>query len=779
MSVLVAGSTRKRKGNLPAELNSFVGRRHEITKVKQLLSESRLVTLTGPGGVGKTRLALRVADQVRRAFPDGVWLVGLADLSDAELLLATVAHGMGVQDYSTQGLSAPLLEFLHSKDLLLVLDNCEHLVDACAEFIRAVLPTTPRMRILATSRQSLGIVGEHAWAVPTLDVPDLPAGSDSQVPQMLAQSGAVSLFADRVRAAVPSFELTPVNAGVVVEICRRLEGIPLALELAAVRMRSLSAEQILARLDNRFQLLIKGNRAGEARQQTLQALFDWSYEHCTLSERTLWERLSVFAGGFDLAAAEQVCVGEGIAATDVLDLVDALVDKSILSVVDDGGAVRYRMLETIRQYAQDRLTASGEWAVVRRRHRDYFQTMAEACHRQWFGPDQVAWFAWFRREHANLQAALRFCLTEPGQAQVAQVMVGDMWVFFLSGHVSEGRQWCEQALALAPEPTPARAAALRTNAWMAIMQADIPTARRLLRECHRLAEALGEQSCLATADAISGWAALTDGDPASGVVLLEQALATHLALGDIRESAFDQKMLQLAVFLSGDVERSAALSEKFLELCESQGELWLKSWALFQYSLAVGQQGDHRRAGSMVQECLRIKVDFDDRLGVGHCLEHLAWITAVDNPGRSACLLGAAQGVLQTMGASLFSYLRTDHDRCVAALHASLGEKRFTAMFERGAALTLDEAVAEAKGERAKTASPASEAGHPDLTALTPREKEVAALVAEGLTNREIAARLVISQRTAEGHVEHIMTKLGLTSRAQIAALVAQATKAP
>jgi non-specific serine/threonine protein kinase len=353
-----------------------------------------------------------------------VWLVSLADLTDPGLLLPTVATVLGIQDYSTQGLMATLVEFLRGRRLLLVLDNCEHLVDACAGFVEAVLLAAPKVRVLATSRQSLGMAAERSWRVPPLptpELPELPGGVPDgvRVPaRVLACSEAVTLFVERTRAVCPDFAVTPANGTVVARICRRLDGIPLALELAAVRLRAMSEEQILDRLDDRFQLLTRGNRAGVSRQQTLRALIDWSYEHCTEPERALWERASVFSGGFDLAAAEQVCAGEGIPCGDVLDLMDALVDKSIISVDRDGQA-RYRMLETIRQYAHDRLAASGQLAVLRRRHRDHYQKLARTACSQWFGPDQIAWRVRLRREHANLCAALEFCLTEPGQAQQA------------------------------------------------------------------------------------------------------------------------------------------------------------------------------------------------------------------------------------------------------------------------------------------------------------------------------------------------------------------------
>ena len=777
-------AARESSGNLPVEMTSFVGRRQEIAEVKRLLARSRLVTLTGVGGVGKTRLAVRVAGQLRRAFPDGVWLVSLADLSDPALLPATVATVLGVQDYSAQGLMAAVCEFLRGRHLLLVMDNCEHLVDACAGFVGAVLLAAPKVRVLATGRQSLGMAAEQCWRVPALPTPDLPeppdGGHDAArvSAQELAGSEAVTLFVERAQAVRAGFAVTPANGTAVARICRRLDGIPLALELAAVRLRAMSEQQILDRLDDRFRLLAKGDRAAVSRQQTLQALIDWSYEHCTEPERALWQRASVFAGGFDLAAAEQVCARDGITSGQVLDLVDALADKSVLSV-DPDGEPRYRMLETIRQYGRDRLAASGQRSVLQRLQRDYYQQLVRTARSQWFGPDQVAWQARLRREHANLRAALEFCLTEPGQAQAALSIAADIWFYFISGHVGEGRWWYDRALPLATGPSPARAAALWANGLMAASQGDYPTAGRMLRESRALAESLGDLSNHATAETMLGMLAMNEGDLNSAVTLLEQAHAEHLALGDVM-AEFSQHLLAVALALSGDAVRAMALFEQCLATSEARGELWLRSWALIQSGRAAWRLGDHHRAAASLAEGLQIKVQLDDRLGIGHCLEFLAWLTAAGHPERAARLLGAAHRVLQAIGVSVFPYLRTDHDRCVAALRAGLGEKTFTALFDRGTALTQDEAVADALPDKtARThASAASAVGQPESSPLTRREQQVAALIAEGLTNKQIAARLVISQRTAEGHVEHIMTKLGFTSRAQIAAMIAHGPEA-
>ncbi|MFI6602561.1 ATP-binding protein [Nonomuraea sp. NPDC050536] len=766
MSMAVKGSARDRRGNLPAEETSLVGRTQEVAQVKRLLSQSRLVTLTGPGGVGKTRLALRVAEQVRRAFPGGVWLVALADLSDPGLLVEAVADTLGVQDRSVSGLMSTLTKFLSTRRMLLVMDNCEHLVHATAAFLGEILPLAPTLRILATSRQSLQIAGEQTWAVPSLSVPN---PDEARTEQAWARSEAVSLFVERARSVRPGFALTPHNAQAVVRISQRLDGIPLALELAAVRLRVLSVEQILQRLDDRFRLLTGGGPAAVPRHQTLRALIDWSYDLCTDVERALWEQASVFAGGFDLEAVEQVCTREGvIAADEVLDLVDALVDKSILTAWHGNSQVRYRMLESLRQYAFDKLADADQLTEQRRRHRDYFQELTGRAGREWFGPDQLVWSARLRREHANLQAALEFCLTEPGQAQAALAMAADISAFFESGHLSEGRHWLGRALSLAPEPTHARAAALWVAATLANLQGDIPEAQRLLTECRELAVRLGDRSRAAAADSIAGWGAMCEGDVATAVALLERALAEHTAVGDAEQITNDQIILTVACYLAGDADRAIALCEECLAVSQAHGDLWHRSWALLYFSWVMWREGDHQRAGLLAAECLRIDRALDDRVDIGHCLEILAWVAVAEQPERAARLLGAAQATMAAVGAPLYPFVRPDHDSCTAAAREALHDGMFTALFEAGAALTIEQATAEALNE--EPPPPPEYPGLAPVIPLTPREAEVAGLVAQGLTNKEIARRLVISQRTAETHIRHILTKLGFTSRTQIVA---------
>jgi len=364
------GRSERGLHNVPAELTSFVGRRRELAEIKRLLATTRLLTLTGAGGVGKTRLALRTAADVERAFPDGVWLVELAPLQDPALVAQAVFNALEFRDQSARWLMATIADYLADKNLLLVMDNCEHLLSACAVLVDNLLRACPNVHVLATSRQPLGMSGEVTLTVPSLSMPD--HGSVA-AEDRLTDYEAIALFADRAVAALPGFQVVAANRDAVIQLCRRLDGIPLAIELAAVRLKALSVDQIVERLDDRFRLLTAGNRTAMPRHQTLQATIEWSYGLLSEPEQKLWTRLSIFAGGFDIAAAEQVCVGEGIADIEVFDLIAGLLDKSILAREEIGGKVRYRLLETLREFGLAKLRGYGQEAAFRHRHRAWLR----------------------------------------------------------------------------------------------------------------------------------------------------------------------------------------------------------------------------------------------------------------------------------------------------------------------------------------------------------------------------------------------------------------------
>ncbi|MFI6598545.1 ATP-binding protein [Nonomuraea sp. NPDC050536] len=746
---------------LPVELTSFVGRRHEIAEVKRLLTGSRLVTLAGAGGVGKTRLALRVAADVRRAFHDGVCLVELATLNGPELLAQAVTESLGITDLSTRTPLQVLTEHLRDKQLLLVLDNCEHLLSGCALIADALVRAAPGLRILATSRQALGVAGEQTMVVPPLPLPNAD--------HPLEQSDAVRLFAERAGAVLPGFAITGDNQEAVARICRSLDGVPLAIELAAARLRVISVEQLLARLEDRFTLLSAGSRVVLPRQRTLRALIDWSYALCGEQEQTVWARLSVFSGSLDLEAAEHVCSGDGIDVEEIVDLVTGLVEKSILMREEHGTTVRYRLLETIRQYGRDRLRESGEQDNLRRRHRDWYQDLALSAQRDWFGPEQVAWYARLRTEHDNLRTALDYCLAVPGQEESGLVIATALrfyWIAANSPH--EGRSWLERLLAVDARPTLMRASALCLQARLAVLQSDFAVAAGLLEECRELTGEFGDLSLTGTVSYVAGLNALLQRDSAEALRLLTEAVEYGRAADD--QICVVNALIYLAVVrsLAGRSAQATEVFEQCLAICEPRRENWFRSYVLWAYGIEVWREGDTRRAVEMERQSLRLKQPFDDRLGVALCVEVLARMYCDDGDAeRAALLLGAAERMWRSFGGPLFGYLVSGHDACQEAARQVLGRKRFDGLSRKGMELAPAEALEYAMREETPEGEPARRP-----SALTRREMEIAQLVARGMSNREIAATLVIAQRTAEGHVEHILSKLGFTSRVQIAAWV-------
>ncbi|WP_344920522.1 ATP-binding protein [Streptosporangium oxazolinicum] len=759
---------------LPPEVTSFVGRRHEMAEVKRLLSGAHVVTLTGPGGVGKTRLALHVAADVQRAFPDGVWLVELAGLESPEPLAGTVNEALEIRDVSHRSPVEVLIGHLRDKRALLILDNCEHLLRACAVLAGTLVRSIPSLRILVTSRQALGIAGEQTLVVPTLPLPPPPGSGLGPPAEPPAPSEAVRLFTERATAVLPDFTLTEANRPAVERICRRLDGIPLAIELAVVRLRALSPEELLARLDNRFRLLTGGSPATLPRQQTLRALIDWSYVLCTEKEQLLWERVSVFADGLDLEAAEAVCSGDGIDRDEVVDLVIGLVGKSILIREDPPSAstaTRYRLLETIRQYGRERLVTSGREDALQRLHRDHYRRLAAEAYAHRFGPLQVSWLGRLKLDHANLRTALEYCFTEPGETSTALGMATDLLYHWITSHyLREGRRWMDLSLLSGTGTDEIRGRALWSNSWLAIIQADIVSAAAMLEEARQLGGRPGHEPILAYVALYSGMIAMFRGDVDLAIGLYEEAAARHRADDDPTGQALALIRLCLARSFQGDWPGAVAAGEECVALCDAHEEGWHRAYAMMALGVGVWCRGDARRAAELEKESLRFNRSLDDLLGVGVNLEVLAWIAARDDDHqRAARLLGILEPVWRAIGAPLsgFGHLRRYHDECEERTREALGKQVFDTVVRQGSKMHCDEAIAFALGESAPRGEPAGEAGEP--SPLTRRETEIARLVAQGLSNKEIAASLTIAQRTAEGHVEHIMTKLGFHSRAQIA----------
>jgi len=765
-------AAQRKSGNLPCELTSFVGRRREAAETKRLLSVSRLVTLTGIGGVGKTRLALRVADDARRAFADGVWLIELGELQAPELVEETIATVIGVREQSAPGTSAILQRHLADQQLLLVLDNCEHLVAAVATLAAALLKNCPNLRILATSREALGIDGEAALRVPPMPVPE---STRSSFPAGMAQYDSVTLFAERASRAVPGFAITDDNGSTVARICERLEGLPLPIELATARLRAMTAQQILDRLTDRYRLLTLSSRGAPSRQQTLRLCIDWSYDLCTRSEREMWCRLAVFAGGFELDSAEGICAG-GLEPEALLDVIASLVDKSILIREEAGDVVRYRLLDTLRDYGLERLRESGEVEEMRRKHRDWYERLASDARSGWIGPRQLRWVARLNREQPNLRDALEYCVSDPAEAESGLRIANDMYLFWRSfGLLNEGRRWFDRALAYSSAiPTTDRITALHAAGMLAGAQGDLEAASSLVSEGRDLADRSGDTAMTALMTSAEGFNSLFRGDDLHHAVeCFQTARDSFRADADPLQEMWALLGLALASAYLGDVTRAVECQREIQKISEAHGESVYRGWSLWTAALAMWQRGDHERAGSFLEDGLRQTRRADDVVNSAWCMQILAWIAADNHlPKRAATLMGAAEALWQGVGgpAAVFPQLAGHHDELERRARRELGGREFDTAFRRGSGLDFEDAVAFALNEqpRAITDSPGE---HPSLSR---REQQVAELVAEGLTNKAIATKLVISQRTAQGHVEHILVKLGFTSRSQIAAWVVE-----
>lgn len=765
-------AVRSSTGELPLELTSFVGRRRELIETRARLSVSRLLTLTGIGGVGKTRLALHVAAEMRGGFSDGMCLVELGELRDGSLLVDVVATALGVRNPSARPLEDVLVEFLASRNLLLVLDNCEQVVDEAAALVGTLLRTCSDLRILATSREPLSIGGESVLQVPPLTVPSWEGNPSLRA---MARFDAVSLFEDRAAAAVPGFEVTEDNRVAVARICHHLDGLPLSIELAAARLRAMSIDQIVERLTDRYSLLTRGPRGVPPRQQTLRLSIDWSYELCTAQEQRLWARLSVFAGSFELDAVQEICAEDRDSA-EVIDTVTSLIDKSILAREQVGEVVRYRILETLRAYGREKIGPADEYTALRRRHRDWYLKMVLDAEADWIGPRQLELIERLDREQPNLREAMEFSATESGDdGIVAEVRIAvALFPFWVSrGRHSEGRHWLDRVLAdQSRVPTLERIRALYANALLAGMQGDLPVGNALVDEGLALAEQLADPATDALIAAAGGMLALYGGDLSTARARLSDAREWYDARAEVsRVGIAVLQALGWTFELQGDATWATACHEQVLAITESRRESVYRSYSLWATGVAVWRQGDGARAARLLEQGLRLTWLVDDPLIAAADLEALAWIASERREAaRAAVLLGAAESLRRAVGSSTVLYLQllAHHEQCEQLARRALGKRAFEADHRKGRALSFSEAVAYALREQSPVATTSVDA------VLTKRERQVARLVAQGLTNKAIAAQLVISQRTAQGHVEHILVKLGFTSRAQIAAWVVE-----
>ncbi|HEY2507338.1 MAG TPA: LuxR C-terminal-related transcriptional regulator [Streptosporangiaceae bacterium] len=871
-----------RLGNLPAEPNSFVGRERDLGDLKLLLSSVRALTLCGPGGIGKTRLATRLGWELAAGFPDGVWLAELADTEDPALVARRIASVLGIAEEPDRTAMATLADALRGRQLLLILDTCEHVVEAVASMARDLIGGCPLIRLVATSREPLRVRGETVWRVQPLSLPNRPgrplgaapadAPAEGWVPPQGApperaamaveeagQFEAVRLFVDRAAAVRPGFALTAANSPAVAQLCRTLDGVPLAIELAAARVRTLSVEQISARIADRFRLLASGDRTAPPRQQTLQATVDWSYELLTADEQTLLRRLSVFTG-WSLEMAEQVCTDSQIPAERVLDLLAALIDKSLAALEDElAGDARYRLLDTIRDYAADRLAASGEQEQYRRRHADYLLTLAENVTRRAFARDALAWPEQVRlynrmaAERPNYRVALTYCLQQRDAPTGLRLCSALRPTWVVQGDVTEGIGWFAQFLALAePVPVPIRVTALMMSADLAFEHQDYrgaaTTAQAALdlgahaevclagaqRMLALISLGAGQQDqALAYADAAIAAARAHANEWEEGLALAARAaiLSSGRQLADA-QAAFEAALdllahnngwgLAHALYGLGALARArqdnAAAVRHFrraLDLLRQLDARTEMARCLAGIGLIALAELDLPAAQENLTESLELSLAAGQRLGIARGLEAFGALAVLRGDNATALRLeGAAAAARELLGPAQ-PQRRRSLGAVLAAAEREVGADEAVRLRGEGRRLGLHEAVGyalasstaaapEAPDLPAPAAPSASDPDPPSLAAaasgaanpaagpgpastpaarashngadsaaasvLTTREQEIALLIARGLSNRGIAAELVISPATVARHVANILAKLGLSSRAQVAA---------
>ena len=753
-------------GAFPAEVTGLVGRRSETADIKRLLERSRLVTLIGPGGVGQTRLALHVGRVLAGAFPDGTWLVPLAELSEPDLVVSVVLARLELTGTDLD----ELIERIGSQRMLLVLDNCEHLVGAISPVVRELLARCPELYVLATSRSALRVEGEALYQVPPLAVPE-PGVDPASSP---ISWDAVALFLERASLQNPDFAGARVDQLAVAELCRRLDGLPLAIELAASSTRWLPLTALLERSADPLDSVTEGSQLAPDRHRSLRASLDYSRDLCSPEARRLWARMSVFRGGATLEAIESIC-GASNLSTGVGPVLAELVDKSIVRLTGS----RYRMLETIRQYGAELLRADGESDAIADAHLAYYAALADDLTWDWFGPKQAELSRRLAEDQGNVRAAFSAALDDPSRQRTGLRMGSSLWAFWIgSGSPAEGRHWLSRLLTGTDEATPERATALWVHGFLAIVDGDIPEGRASLDRCLAMARGVDDAAVAHAVNAL-GMADLFEGRIDEAVERLTEGVNLESRVDASSGHMADAlSNLGLALCYAGDLDKATDILTEGRTLCEARGEELLLSWTLAFLALTHLLSGRAADALDLVRESLIIKRRLDNHQGMAWSGEIAAWILLeLGDAQRSAALLGACESRSAEFGPLFhgFSGMQTWHAEYAGRARRALGAATFDREFKHGQALTLDDLVATALGEGA--AAVVEGAAVPTWGAnLTAREREIAEMVATGKTNREIAAKLVIAPRTVDTHVQHILTKLDFTSRSQVAALLAAST---